>query len=282
MCGPRAADPDMTAQPLLAGKTVVVTGAARGLGKAVATMCVGYGARVVLADVLEDELRATAGTLGDAAVTFRLDVADEGAWELMADWCRNGIGRPDVLVNNAGIAVPDPLGDATYSDLRRTLEVNAGGTLLGITWYLDLHVATACDRPGSIVNISSVRGLIGAGRTSTYSASKFAVRGLTKSAAVELGPLGIRVNAVCPGPIEADASTGGPRLPGFDFGGYATRLPLRRIGRPADVAEAVAWLASDASAYVTGIDLPIDGGLTATSYSATDPPAAPEAASAAL
>jgi 3alpha(or 20beta)-hydroxysteroid dehydrogenase len=269
----------VTTQPLLAGKTVVVTGAARGLGKAIATMCAGYGAGVVLADILEDELKATAGALGDAAATFRLDVADEEAWDRMAEWCRARVGRPDVLVNNAGIAAPDPLGDATYADLRRTFEVNVGGTLLGIKWFLDLHVATACDRPGSIVNISSVRGLLGAGRTSTYSASKFAVRGLTKSAAVELGPLGIRVNAVCPGPIETYASTDRPKLPGFDFGGYVTRLPLRRMGHPADVAEAVAWLASDASAYVTGVDLPIDGGLTATSHSATDPPAAPAAAS---
>jgi 3alpha(or 20beta)-hydroxysteroid dehydrogenase len=269
----------VTTPPLLAGKSVVVTGAGRGLGRAIAATCVGYGADVVLADVVEDELEATAGALGDAATPFRLDVADEDAWNHMAEWCRTRIGRPDVLVNNAGIAVPDPLGDATCADLRRTFEVNVGGTLLGIKWYLDLHVATECDRPGSIVNISSVRGLIGAGRTSTYAASKFAVRGLTKSAAVELGPLGIRVNAVCPGPIETEASSDGPRLPGFDFANYVTRLPLRRMGRPTDVAEAVAWLASDASAYVTGVDLPIDGGLTATSHSATDPPVASAARS---
>jgi 3alpha(or 20beta)-hydroxysteroid dehydrogenase len=277
--GRRATDTDVTAHPLLAGKSVVVTGAARGLGKAIAAACVGYGAGVVVTDVLEDELQATAGALGDAATPYCLDVTDEEAWDRMAEWCRARVGRPDVLVNNAGVAAPGLLGDASYGDLRRMFEVNVGGTLLGLKWYLDLHIATACDRPGSIVNISSVRGLIGAGRTSTYSASKFAVRGLTKSAAVELGPLGIRVNAVCPGPIETDARADGPKLPGFDFGGYVTRLPLRRMGQAADVAEAVAWLASDASAYVTGVDLPIDGGLTATSHSATDPPVASAARS---
>ena len=123
--------------------------------------------------------------------------------------------------------------------------------------------------------MSSVRGLIGAARTVTYSASKFGARGLTKAAAVELGPLGIRVNAVCPGPIESDMTVGNAQFAGMDWDAYVAQLPLARMGRPGDVGEAVAWLASDASAFVTGIDLPVDGGLTATSYSVVGAPESP-------
>jgi 3alpha(or 20beta)-hydroxysteroid dehydrogenase len=120
-----------------------------------------------------------------------------------------------------------------------------------------------------------VRGLIGGAHAATYAASKFGVRGLTKAAAVELGPFGIRVNAVCPGPIESDMSVGNADFAGLDWHAYAARLPLGRMGQPDDIGEAVAWLASDASAFVTGIDLPVDGGLTATSYSVTEPAAPP-------
>jgi 3alpha(or 20beta)-hydroxysteroid dehydrogenase len=252
---------------LLDGKSVVVTGAARGLGAAIAAACVGHGAQVIITDVLEAELADTAAALGPAATATRLDVSDPGSWAELAADLRRGTGRPDALVNNAGIVRAASLVDASYTDLQRTLEVNVGGTFLGMQTFLELHRETAANRPGSIVNISSVRGLIGGARAVTYSASKFAVRGLTKAAAVELGPLGIRVNAICPGPIETEMSVGNPQFDGLDWDAYVARLPLARLGRPVDVGEAVAWLASDASAFVTGIDLPVDGGLTATSHS---------------
>jgi 3alpha(or 20beta)-hydroxysteroid dehydrogenase len=252
---------------LLDGKTVLVTGAARGLGAAIAASCAEHGAQVVVTDVLEAELAATADALGDAVTAHHLDVADPASWAALAEFLRRSIGRPDALVNNAGIVRSAPLVDADYEDLRQTLDINVGGTFLGIKTYLDLHVSTGTDRPGSIVNISSVRGLIGAARTVTYGASKFGVRGLTKSAAVELGPMGIRVNAVCPGPIESEMSVGNPQFEGLDWDAYVAQLPLARLGRPSDIGEAVAWLASDASSFVTGVDLPVDGGLTATSYS---------------
>ncbi len=260
---------------MLDGKSVVVTGAARGLGAAIAESCICHGATVTITDVLDDELAATAERLGPAATARQLDVTDPAGWDRLADLCRSSTGRPDVLVNNAGIVHSQSLQEATPEDLRRTLEVNVVGTFLGIEWYLDLHESTGCARPGSIVNISSVRGLIGGARAATYSASKFAVRGLTKAAAVELGPLGIRVNAVCPGPIESDMSIGNPQFAGLDWQSYAARLPIGRMGRPADIGEAVAWLGSDASSFVTGIDLPVDGGLTATSHSITDTRPAP-------
>lgn len=252
---------------LLDRKTVLVTGAARGLGAAIAASCVAHGARVVITDVLDAELADTAAELGPAVTARHLDVSDPEAWAVLADELRGGLGRPDALVNNAGIVRAASLLDADYSDLRRTLEVNVGGTFLGMKTYLGLHRDIGGDQPGSIVNISSVRGLIGGAGSVTYSASKFGVRGLTKAAAVELGPLGIRVNSVCPGPIESEMSVGNPQFDGMDWDAYVAMLPLARMGRPADIGEAVAWLASDASAFVTGIDLPVDGGLTATSYS---------------
>jgi len=254
-------------RPLLDGKTVLVTGAARGLGAAIASSCVGHGAQVLLTDVLDEELADTAAALGAAATAHHLDVSDPAAWAELAEALRQGPGRPDALVNNAGIVRAASLLEATYAELQRTLEVNVGGAFLGMKTFLDLHRSAGSARPGSIVNISSVRGLIGGARAVTYSASKFAVRGLTKAAAVELGPLGIRVNSVCPGPIESDMSLHNPQFGGMDWNGYVAKLPLARMGLPADIGEAVAWLASDASAFVTGVDLPVDGGLTSTSYS---------------
>lgn len=251
---------------LLYDKTVLVTGAARGLGAAIAQTCARHGARVILTDVLEDELAATASSLGDVATWHLLDVTDPASWAELAGRLSATIGAPDALVNNAGIVRSAPFADAELDDLRRTFDVNVGGTFLGMKTYVELHRSAGGGRPGSIVNISSVRGLIGGARSATYSASKFGVRGLTKSAAVELGAHGIRVNSVCPGPIESEMTVGNAQFAELDWDAYVSRLPLGRMGRPNDIGEAVAWLASDASAFVTGVDLPVDGGLTATSY----------------
>ena len=251
---------------LLAGKTVLVTGAARGLGASIARSCAGHGARVILTDVLEQQLTETAAEIGDAATAHVLDVADPASWEALTGELLASVGRPDALVNNAGIIRSASFVDAQLDDLRRTFDVNVGGTFLGMKTYVELHRRTGTARPGSLVNIAAARGLGGGARSTTYGASKFAVRGLTKSAAVELGAFGIRVNSVCPGPIESEMSVGNPDFADLSWDAYVSRLPLRRMGRPADVGEAVAWLASDASAFVTGVDLPVDGGLTATTY----------------
>ncbi len=219
--------------------------------------------------MLADELGAAATALGESATGRRLDVTDPNAWQQFSTELLRTIGRPDALVNNAGIVRAKSLIDSTVDDLEASLAVSVRGTFLGMQMFARLHVDTGCQRPGSIVNIASVRGLIGGAATTTYSASKFAVRGLTKATAVELGAMGIRVNAVCPGPIESDMTVGNPQLSELDWDGYVAQLPIPRLGRPVDVGEAVAWLASDASAFVTGVDLPVDGGLTATSYSVT-------------
>ena len=161
--------------PLLAGKTVLITGAARGLGAAIASTCVEHGGRVILTDVLDDELAAVAASLGGVASAHRLDVADPDSWDALATELLATVGRPDALVNNAGIVRSASLLDSSYDDLQRTLEVNVGGTFLGMQTFVDLHRRTSTDRPGSIVNVSSVRGLIGAARTATTAKSELAL-----------------------------------------------------------------------------------------------------------
>jgi 3alpha(or 20beta)-hydroxysteroid dehydrogenase len=226
----------------------------------------------LLTDVSADLLAKTVSTLGPRAEGYLLDVTDPEQWRRLADHLRATAGRPDALVNNAGIVVPAAIGDTSLADLERAMSVNVGGTFLGIRTFLELHRETASTRNGSIVNIASVRGLVGGANALTYCASKFGVRGITKAAAVELGPLGIRVNAICPGPIESDMSRQNPDFADMDWDGYSRRLPLGHMGQPPDVGAAAAWLVSDASAFVTGIDLPVDGGLTATSYTVESKP----------
>jgi 3alpha(or 20beta)-hydroxysteroid dehydrogenase len=250
----------------LAGKTVLITGAARGLGAAIARACVTQGAFVIAGDILHDELAATAGELGPSARAVHLDVTQEESWDDVARVVRAEDRRLDVLVNNAGILLPGALADQSIADFRRTLDVNLVGVVLGMKMFIALHGEMGCDH-GSIINLSSVRGLVGGTNISAYCATKFGVRGLTKVAAIELGPLGIRVNAVCPGPIVTDMSMG-DALSHLDWEHYAEQLPLRRLGHPDDVAAAVCWLAADISAFVTGTEIVVDGGLTALGISA--------------
>lgn len=253
---------------LLVGKSVVVTGAARGLGAAIAATCVAHGATVTLTDVLESELTETVASLGPATNGIVMDVSDPEAWERLVELFRAGGGRPDVLVNNAGVITSAPLADTPHETFQRTLDVNLGGAFLGTQAFVRLHRETGCTRPGSIVNVASVRGMFAGPGTGAYSASKFAIRGITKVAAVELGELGIRVNAVCPGPIATDMTVGSAQYAAVDWDAYAAQIPLRRLGAASDVGQAVAWLGSDASSFVTGIDLVVDGGLTALAISA--------------
>jgi len=165
---------------LLQDRTVVVTGAVRGLGAAIAEACAHHGATVILTDLLADEVAATAESLGANASAQVHDVADPASWQQLETHLRATIGRPDALVNNAGIVRGASLAEATLADLRRTLDVNVGGTFLGIKTYLQLHEECGAASPGSIVNIASVRGLIGGARSVTHSASKFGVRGFDK------------------------------------------------------------------------------------------------------
>jgi len=210
------------------------------------------GAKVVIGDVLDDEGKALADELGDEARFVHLDVTRPDDWQVATGTAVNEFGRLDVLVNNAGIVNGALLQDTDFSDWQRIIEVNLNGTFLGVRAAVEPMTAA---RGGSIINISSVEGLAGSAWAHAYCASKFGVRGLTKSAAVELAPRKIRVNSIHPGFIRTSMTDGVPE----DF----MLIPLGRGGDAAEVSQFVLFLASDESSYATGAEFVVDGGLTA-------------------
>ena len=238
----------------LEGKVAIVTGAARGQGEAEARLFAAEGAQVVLADVLTAEVEAVATDLGDAAIALTHDVSDVEAWSTVVATTVEHFGGLDVLVNNAGIHWIRALVDEDPAALERLLRVNLVGPFVGMQAVVEPMRARG---GGSIVNISSFAGLSGAWGHSAYGASKWGLRGITKTAAIELGPLGIRVNSVHPGPIDTAMLPVPADAPMF------TAYPLGRAGTADEVAEAVLFLASDASSYLTGAELAVDGGLAA-------------------
>lgn len=245
----------------LAGKVALITGAARGQGAAAARRFVAEGAKVVIADILDTDGKQLADELGDAAVFQHLDVTDEGEWEHAVQRAVTEFGSLTVLVNNAGILHFSALADTTLTDYERVIRVNQIGTFLGLRSVVrPMREAGG----GSIVNVSSVEGLAGMPFLVAYTASKFAIRGMTKVAALELGQDGIRVNSVHPGMIDthmvADA-LGGHEL---DTSWVQKKIPLGRVGEPREIADLVLFLASDESSYSTGSEFVADGGATAT------------------
>lgn len=238
--------------PRLTGKVAIVTGAARGLGRAFAEALVADGAAVVIGDVLEDDGREAAAQLGPRCSYVRLDVTRRADWS-GALAAANAFGPVNVLVNNAGIRVVHGLADLSEDDYRRVIEVNQLGPVLGMQAVLGDMKASG---GGSIVNISSVLGISAMPGRISYVASKWAVRGMTKAAAIELGPFGIRVNSVHPG-IFPTALT-----EGADIDTYGN-VPLGRFGELRELAQLVVHLCSDESSYTTGAEHIVDGGLTA-------------------
>ncbi len=244
----------------LDGKVALITGAARGMGAAAARLFVAEGAKVVLGDVLP-EVKEVAQELGDAALAVTLDVTDEAAWRDAVAAGEERFGKIDVLVNNAGILLMDELGKTTTEMWSKVNDVNAYGCFLGMR-----EVTPALKRAGggAIVNLSSVEGLGGNRFLVAYTASKFAVRGMTKAAAIELAADGIRVNSVHPGGIDTPMVR--HFIPDDDNMAWMGRqVPMKRPGKPEEVAQAVAFLASDAASYITGAELAVDGGATAGS-----------------
>ena len=240
----------------LDGKVVVVTGAARGQGAEEARALAAEGAHVVATDVLHFEPFDAEGAGWDAGtlVERHLDVTSESDWAELAAWLGAEHGRVDALVNNAGVAARERLPHVSLDAWQRTFDINVTGPLLGIQALVPLM------RPGaSIVNICSVAAVSGHA-AAAYTTSKWALRGLTRSASLELGAQGIRVNAVMPGlvdtPLMASAS------PAFVEAALA-EIPLGRVGVPADIAPTIVFLVSDDSSYYNGAELVIDGGLTA-------------------
>jgi NAD(P)-dependent dehydrogenase (short-subunit alcohol dehydrogenase family) len=236
----------------LSGRVALITGGLGGLGAATARLFAGEGAIVIVTDLSADPTEPPPGA------TYRsLDVTDENAWQALAEDVRAERGRVDVLVHCAGIAVSRLLLETSVEEFRRVQETNTTGTFLAIRTIAPLMRAG-----GSIVTLSSVNGMLGTTGLAAYGASKFAVRGLTRVAALELAEAGIRVNTICPGSIDTQI-TDSADFANTDWAAYTATIPLGRRGSPADVAELALYLASDASAYVTGTEMVVDGGIAA-------------------
>lgn len=250
------------------GKTMLVTGAASaiGIGFAIARCLAQEGACVVLTDIAEDAVRARATELrqsGFNAIGLQHDVADEESWQRVLSEIEQEVGVIDGLVNNAGIAILVPVSDLTSSDFRRLLDINLTGAFIGSKLVIERMRQYGIK--GSIVNISSVSGLVGIAGTAGYGASKGGMRLLTKGLAMEVAADGIRCNSVHPGAIWSDIQHAAIASAPESFGQSHIEgmIPLGRIGDPEDVARAVLFLTSDDSSYITGIELAVDGGLTA-------------------
>lgn len=240
----------------LEGKVALISGAARGMGAEEARLFASEGAKVVLGDVLDEEGEKTAAAIGESALYVHLDVTSEEDWRAAVEKTEEAFGKLDILVNNAGILRFGLLEHTSLEEYELVVKINQTGTFLG------MKSAVAAMRRaggGSIVNISSLAGIQGVGGACSYTASKFAVRGMTKVAAIEFGPSGIRVNSVHPGGIETPMTRpyGAESAAGES---PAYRSPIARIGRPDEVANLVLWVASDKSSYCTGSEFVIDGG----------------------
>jgi len=236
----------------LHGKIAIITGAAQGMGAEHARVFVAEGARVVLTDLQEETGKALAAELGANALFVRHDVSRAEDWDAVIAATRTAFGPANVLINNAAMYFICPVDEADPERVRKLLDVNIFGSWLGISKLAPVMREAG---GGSIINLSSLAGMRGIPWHGIYGTSKWAIRGLTKTAAYDLGPSGIRVNAILPGAIEETGMAGGP----LDESQLAA-IPLRRTGRKSEVSQLAVFLASDESAYITGGDHVIDGG----------------------
>lgn len=244
---------------LLAGKVALVTGGARGMGAAQARLFVSHGATVFIADIRDDEGRALAAGLGAPASYVHLDVASEDEWRSVVTGIGQAHGGLDVLVNNAGIFRSTALEDTSLEEYMKVVNVNQVGTFLGMRSVIPLMKARG---GASIVNISSADGMRGTNGLSSYASSKWAVRGLSRVAARELGQYGIRVNSVHPGAIETPMTAGMAGMSAAPHEEIRKTIPLERPGKSDEVALTVLFLASGLSSYTSGGEFLVDGGLT--------------------
>ncbi len=240
----------------LDGKVAIISGGARGMGAVEAELFVAAGAQVVITDVLDDDGTKTADRLGQACEFIHHDVTSETDWSNVVSTVLERHGHLDILINNAGIFEMGGLTDTSLAMWEKMIAVNQTGVFLGMRTAAP---AMKENGSGSIINISSIAGMASAAVAHAYSASKWAVRGMTKSAAVELAPFGIRVNSVHPGIIETEM------LNQFGEGmreRMEERIPLGRVAGPDEVGRLVQFLASDDSSYCSGQEFVIDGAMT--------------------
>jgi NAD(P)-dependent dehydrogenase (short-subunit alcohol dehydrogenase family) len=243
------------------GKVVAVTGAATGIGRASAEALASEGAVVVLGDVDEDGGRDVAGAIGAGASFQRTDVRSSADVQALVDAAVERHGRLDGIVNNAAVAIPGSAGDISEDDWREVLDVNLSGVWRGMRAAIPTMLEGG---GGSIVNMSSVQSLVGFVGWAGYAASKGGINGLTQQAAVEYAPRRIRVNAVIPGTILTEMNEGIMRDSGdpkAQMDAWVAMHPMRRVGMPKEVGDAVVFLISDESSFVTGTLLRVDGGM---------------------
>jgi 3alpha(or 20beta)-hydroxysteroid dehydrogenase len=240
------------------GKVAIVTGAARGMGAAHARRLIEEGAKVMLTDLLDKEGEATALALGANASYRHHDVTSEAEWQHIVAETEKAFGSVSVLVNNAGIADYSPIETMEESHYRSVIDINQVSVFLGMK-----SVLASMKRAGggSIINISSVAGLLGIPNALGYTASKFAVRGMSKSAAIEFAPYNVRVNSIHPGIIRTLMTAPTPETQDM-LASIAGHTPAARVGEPDEVANVVLMLASDESRFSTGAEFVIDGGLS--------------------
>jgi NAD(P)-dependent dehydrogenase (short-subunit alcohol dehydrogenase family) len=242
---------------LLKGRLALVTGAGSGIGEGIAIAMAKAGARIVSVDITAESAARTAKTIGGEAASYACDVTDRAAVDALAGRVKRELGAVSVLVNNAGIIrrgkVTDP---NTRADWDATLAVNLDGPYIVTTAFLD-HLR---ETKGAVINIGSVQSFVALPNSAAYTTSKGGVRALTKALAIELSPLGIRVNAIGPGLIATPLNAKARESPDY-LANFERRLALGRLGTPEDVALPAVFLASDMARYITGVTLPVDGGF---------------------
>jgi NAD(P)-dependent dehydrogenase (short-subunit alcohol dehydrogenase family) len=247
----------------LDGKVAIVTGGGRGIGEGIARRFVEAGARVVIVDVVD--ARALADDLGERAHSVVADVSDEEAVGRTIADIVDAQGRIDILCNNAGIDGEHAMTvDCTLENFDRVHSVNTRGVFLGMKYVLPVMISQG---GGTIINVASAAGIVGMPKLAAYCSSKAAVLGLTRTAALEYGGLGIRVNAICPGlirtPMFDELEREDPAQHAQLTGAVLAMTAVGRIGTPAEIGDAAVFLAGDTSSFITGAALPVDGGYTA-------------------
>jgi 3alpha(or 20beta)-hydroxysteroid dehydrogenase len=242
----------------LDGKVAIITGAAQGMGASHAKLFVSEGAKVAVTDVKVDEGTKLVESLGaDNAIFIKHDVSSEDDWNNVVKTTKDKFGKIDILVNNAGITFAKGIQDISKDDYVKIFQINQLGSFLGLKAVAKEMTA---QHSGSIINVSSLNGLVGG--AVGYTDTKFAVRGMTKAASLELAPQGVRVNSVHPGVIETPMIS----QPGTEEAvkQFAKTIPMRRIAKPEEISKLVLFLASDDSSYSTGSEFIADGGISAS------------------